>query len=100
MLRPCESRHPQPVSSGCRLCHLFLTRADYRRLWGGPDEPPEPVKPRVSLPCVHVGPVVRIAGSNRNWRSCAKGVDHGQGPGMVCSCKGCGPKCPDYLPDA
>lgn len=46
---PCSKYHDPPGSGArpgqlydpkqdCRLCWLYLHRADYRRLWGGPGE--------------------------------------------------------------
>lgn len=46
--------------------------------------------------CRHLGRRVHVAGSTRDWRACAKGIDQGEGPGVVCPCKGCGAKCPRY----
>lgn len=68
--RACESIHTDPGehATHCRLCHLYLTDARYRKLWGGnPDDIRPPVVSRTPLPCVHEGPILH---------PCPAGHDH------------------------
>lgn len=44
--------------------------------------------------CTYLGDRVRVAGSNRDWRTCGH-PDQPLGP-TVCRCKGCGPRCAGY----
>lgn len=37
--RPCLSKHPEPVLSGCHHCSLFLHDSRYRALWSGESAP-------------------------------------------------------------
>ena len=56
MPRPCD--HPTgPPSPSCHICKLWLTRADYRALWGGPAalNKAQQHMARLSLPCVYLG---------------------------------------------
>jgi hypothetical protein len=83
-MKPC--RH-EGAAEGCRLCHLYETRPDYRALWDGP--PPGP--------CAHRGPRVRVAGSARDWHRCDRPDRHALGlADVVCPCAGCNSKCPGY----
>lgn len=51
---PCKHKSP---SLPCHFCKLWLTRADYRRLWGGPAvlNKAQQHMARLSLPCVYLG---------------------------------------------
>lgn len=55
-MKPC--RHPERVAT-CRVCTLYATREDYRRLWGGEPQPKvdRPVK-ETRGPCFHLGVVL------------------------------------------
>lgn len=63
--------------------------ADGRSFAEPPDQPP---------PCLYLGPIVNRAGQVRQWRECGLPALP-LGP-LVCSCRGCGPKCPGYAPAA
>lgn len=98
-MRPCPHPVGPPRADRCAVCHLYVERPDYREMCDssrGPADPPG--TPPVPLPCAFWGGRVFVPGSNREWRSCEKGIDHGRGPGVVCPCQGCGPKCPKYTP--
>lgn len=43
MPRPCHRAHPEPLKTGCRICHLYLNDPRYRRVWGD------------DQPCKHLG---------------------------------------------
>lgn len=88
---PCVRRNPNHDPATCKACIRRSVRATEPKA-------DRAASARVSLPCLHLGERVRIAGSERDWRFCAAGVDHGQGPGVVCGCLGCGPRCPRYSP--
>jgi len=64
--------------------------AHHRRLFG------KTPLPTVVAPCAHLGDVVNRPGQVRKWRQC----NHPDAPkgNPVCPCKGCGPKCPGYVP--
>jgi hypothetical protein len=40
---PCEHPDPAATASECRLCFLYTTREDYRKLWSDPVPPRPPV---------------------------------------------------------
>ena len=90
--------HGAPLdASHCQLCAMYHSNARYRQLVDGAVQ-------RSVQPCRHVGE--RISGPKkallgldlrREWVSC--GLGRGDPPGVTCSCKGCGPSCPDYETD-
>lgn len=101
MIRPCIADHPNPgdTSSGCRLCHLYTTRDDYRELWDAP--PPDRAHRRVSLPCIHEGAVREWCTSRqgdtaeqRHVRDCERHelCTRSYRAGKTASCD----RCPDY----
>ena len=96
----------------CRPCVLIATRADYAALWEVPAEEAAAVRARIGKAkqdtpkaaakappalCKHIGRRVFVHGSERKWTGCNHpkrielGIDE-----VVCSCKGCGPKCKGY----
>lgn len=96
MPRPCEKRHPNPVNRGCRICYLYLTRADYRQKWGGnPSEvPPAAPPPRKrELQCLHLGKPLQMAAL-----PCKRVYMCDRGHGAVTPCVHCN-SCLDYEAD-
>ena len=96
MPKPCqhEDGHREP---GCRVCELYATDLQYRRLWDGLPPIPAADSPQCrfrgddlsGLECVALG-----LPPQRSWAPCGhrdqpKGV-------YVCKCKGCGPGCVGY----
>ncbi len=78
---------------------IALKDPRYARLWGLPGA--LPVSPPTSAgPCGYLGTRVYppLAPDTRRWALCL----HPDKPlgGMVCPCKGCGPRCPKFDPDA
>ncbi|HYH65878.1 MAG TPA: methyltransferase domain-containing protein [Urbifossiella sp.] len=87
MPKPCQARHPNPVT-GCRVCWLAAHARDYQRLWGLPETgehatatEPEPRRTcppgRRPLPCVYEGAVLApdhsddgAEAENRHVRAC------------------------------
>lgn len=98
----------------CRPCVLIATRVDYVSLWNVPAEDAEAVRARLGKveraapkaaavkgaaePCIHVGAsVYGDEWKGRDWHRC----DHPQRikldiAEVVCSCRGCNPKCRGY----
>lgn len=89
MPKPCRHIEDHP---SCRICELDRTREDYRKLWSAMVV--DPVNKMVSVKmCIHLGVSVHppeAPDNVRAWKRC------GNGYGIVCACKGCGPKCPGY----
>lgn len=72
MPRPCD--HPTgPPSPSCHICKLWLTRADYRALWGGPAVLGKVHQhlAKQAIPCVHLGEA-----TGRKTRCAACGQHH------------------------
>lgn len=105
MTRPCQLRHPDPrdhagpeqyTPAACRLCWLYLHRADYRRRWGDADgSAPTPLPPP---PCPYFGPLIPPAdrerfgvGNVRDWHLCTLNLPLVR---ATCNClhypRGCG----------
>lgn len=99
--RSCEEAHPFPSKTAgrCRVCKLFVTRPDYRRLWGGEGPPPPARRP---LLCVNLGDVIEPCASgdaSRHVHECD--VFHKCTPDPCgktpAACSTCEP--PHYVPD-
>lgn len=61
-MRPCHDIHPEPMTTGCHLCGLYLTDDAFRRLWDGSPALPAvaSVMPSRPLPCIHEGAVLNF----------------------------------------
>lgn len=89
-MKPCQ--HNQPLE-GCRVCFLYETAPEYRKLWGG--EVPSPTPQERVLSCIHLGQLIQRAHCicrRQDIYQCDKG--HGQvSQATVCE------SCPDYEPE-
>lgn len=106
MSKPCLPMHPD-YNPDCPICWRAKHSKPHQRIWGIPETGEEVTAvPRfksqaapvtVSLPCIHLGSPVRgeaAPDTTRDYRKC----DHPDKPlgAVVCSCRGCGPKCSGY----
>ncbi len=99
-MKPCN--HADAVN-GCRVCELYATRADYRRLWDG--HRPVNAIPRLPLPVVPctfrgdelTGDELDQFGIKRDSKRHYH-CEHEAKPlgAIICSCRGCGPGCKGY----
>lgn len=92
--------HDRPLGpEHCEFCRMYHENARYRALIDG-----TPAAETEAARCRHAGDTVsggKIAllglDLRRTWWECARGM--GEIPGIVCTCRGCGPKCPEYSAD-
>lgn len=98
--RPCADSHENPsewLKTGCRLCELYSTRSDYRRIWGGTQ-----IKVAENPTCLHLGksPTTEqrkelSLAPTKTWNQCEH-PDKPLGKEFVCPCMGCGTRCKGY----
>jgi hypothetical protein len=93
-VRMCEKDHPD-LDDACAVCQMV------KQFLADPGAflraKPKPKARCGSAPCLHLGAPVRGAAAPdtlRDYRTC----DHPDRPlgAVVCSCRGCGKKCPGY----
>lgn len=92
MTRPCDCGNAAagPFARGmCRVCWLALNDPRYAALWAGGGAPAPARRP--PPPCAHAGEPAGPAG----FHLCDH-PDEPLGKAVVCSCQGCGPRCPGY----
>ena len=110
--RHCRDIHKDPVISAktCPLCYAFCRIPAFAQLWGS-EEDPAPLSMPIPHPSPYVAPkdcrfkgedqvpssdLIRLGlpTTGRDYRECGN-PSKPLGP-YVCSCQGCGDKCPGY----